>query len=303
MAEAAEPRPRRPGVDSGRELRRRIGQGLPCIGTFLAELRTEGAAAVLATAGWNFVMIDREHGMYSEADVARLILAAHHHGLCPLVRVRAPTHEEITPVLDAGAAGIVVPMSRSMDDVLHAVVQSKYPPVGRRSAHFMRPDTAFDPPSDPAAHMAEANRQLMTAIQIETPEAVELIEPIAAIEGVDMLYLGPGDLSIAMGIPCQNGHPRILKVAERIAAACRDQGKISMGHVGSPEDAGRFREAGIQAVGYCDAMMLFATGARAVAESLLPAGRDERTTSSRSSALSEEPSQVAGAVSSANPPQ
>lgn len=238
------------------------------LGTFLTELRAPGAAAALRHAGFEFFLLDTEHGYYSPHDVTELMLTGKRHGICPFVRVSAPTHGEITHALDAGAEGILIPMVRSLDEVGRAVAQSKYVPLGVRGVHFLRPHTGFDPPADAQAFMDQANRTLITAVQIETPEAVDLIPDIAAVDGVDMLYLGPGDLSVAMGLGLAADHPRVLAVADRIVEACAQHGKMAAGHVGSPEHALKYIEKGMNVIGYGAALRLLRNGAAGYVESL-----------------------------------
>lgn len=242
-------------------LRQKALSGQSCLGTFLAELRSPGVPVMLRQAGFDFFMIDAEHGHYSIQEINTLILAGKGCGLCPIVRVSEPTHGKILGVLDAGAQGILVPMIRTMGQVRQVVAESKYPPMGARGAHFLRPATDFAiPTGDFHDYMNQVNRSIITAVQIETLEAVELIEDIAAVEGIDMIYLGPGDLSIAMG-HCQAGHPSVMKVADRIVAACKTHGKMAGAHFDPPERAKELSDRGVTVLGYSVATQLLLNAA------------------------------------------
>ena len=177
-------------MELAENLRARIAAGHIVMGTFVAELSAPAVAMILQQNDFDFMLVDTEHGCFDPAAVAQLILAGKEAGLCPLVRVPGPDQAEIKRVLDAGAEGIMVPMSQSLEDVQQVVNHSKYPPLGQRGAHFVRPHTRYMNPEDIADFMAEANRNLLTMVQIETRAAAELVDEIAAVEGVDTLLIG-----------------------------------------------------------------------------------------------------------------
>lgn len=241
-------------------LRARMAGGEVALGTFVVELRTPAVARILEQGGFDFMLIDTEHGCFDPATVAQHIQAGKQRSVCPLVRVPGPEPAEIKRVLDAGAEGIMVPMCQSLEEVQLAVQSSKYPPVGRRGAHFTRPHTEYSNPPDMGAYMEQANRNLLTIIQIETLPAVGLIDEIAAMPGVDMLYLGPGDLSIAMERPGEIAHPDIIAVVEQVGAACRQHGKIAGCHFGNPEVLPEYKRLGVRFVGYGAAVRMLQAG-------------------------------------------
>ena len=113
------------------------------------------------------------------------------------------------------------------------------------------PHSAFTPPEDTRRYMDNTNEQHLTIVQIETQEAVDRIDEIAAVPGVDALYLGPGDLSVALGIPGQVEDPRVLEVAERIVAACKEHGKIAGSHFVGTSMLEKIRACGMQLGLWC----------------------------------------------------
>ena len=256
-------------MDLVKTLRRRIGAGHTALGTFVVELRTPTVARFLQQGGFDFMLIDTEHGQFDASEVSAHIRAGKRWGVCPLVRVSGPERGEIMRALDDGAEGIMVPMCDSADDAERAVEFSKYPPLGQRGAHFARPHTEFAPPDDLGAYMEEANGELLTIVQIETSAAVERVDEIAAVAGVDMLYMGPGDLSVALGVPGQVTHPQVLAAAAEIGKACQKHGKIAGSHFTHPEALPELHKRGVRFVG-------FGAVVRMVQQSVIDAGAAAR---------------------------
>jgi len=242
------------------DLRRRIADGQTVFGTFIVEMKTPATAQILKQSGFDFCVVDTEHGAYCTDEVRRLIDAAKHAGICPMVRVSLVDPAMMGRALDAGAEGIVVPMCRSMEDIRTAVVRTKYPPLGRRGLHLLRPHTDFNPPADAPEFCRQANDKLILAIQIETVAAAALIDEIAATEGVDMLYVGPGDLSAEMGHFKQLTHPDVRDIVARVGRACQEHNKLAGSH-GRLEDVSELARMGIRAIGYGAALRLFWEGA------------------------------------------
>jgi 2-keto-3-deoxy-L-rhamnonate aldolase RhmA len=247
-------------------MRRRMQQGEAMLGTFVVELCTPAVPRLLQQNSFDFMVIDTEHGCFDPAAVVQLIDAGKRWRLCPLVRVPGPERAEIKRVLDAGAEGVMVPMCETVDEVVEAVNSSKYPPLGRRGAHFTRPHTDFDTPRDMGAYMAAANASLLTIIQIETPGAAQRLDEIAGLPGVDMLYLGPGDLSIALGYPGQITHPEVMAVVGRLTAACRKHNKLAGCHFADPAVLPQLRAAGVSFAGYGAEIRMLQAGIRQMGE-------------------------------------
>lgn len=246
------------------KLRETIKQERPVLGTFLVEFTGSAVVHVLAEAGFDFVMIDCEHGNHGPREVEMLLEAATHAGVCALVRPPTTSRDMITRVLDAGAAGVLVPAIDTMEQVHQAVRATKYRPLGKRGVHLLRGHTRHRK-VNPATFLAEANRDVLTLIQIELEGAVALAEQIAATEGVDGLYVGPGDLSVDLGVPCQWNAPDLQAAIKKVSEACRAHGKIMACHADRIEDMPRLQEMGVQMFGYFCDIGLFQASAAAVA--------------------------------------
>ncbi|MFN0165349.1 MAG: HpcH/HpaI aldolase family protein [Bryobacteraceae bacterium] len=234
------------------KLRRAIAESRPLIGTFLVEFSQPAAVQVLADAGFDFVMVDCEHGNHSPRDIEALAQAGLHAGVCVLVRPPTAGRDMVTRALDAGAAGVLVPAVASMEHVRQAVLATKYRPVGKRGVHLLRGHTQHRQ-VDAVSFLEEANRDVLTLIQIELESAVAIVEQIASTEGVDGLYVGPGDLSVDLGVPGQWDAPILQEAIRKTAEACHKHGKIIACHSDSVENMVPLKEMGVQMFGYyCD---------------------------------------------------
>jgi 4-hydroxy-2-oxoheptanedioate aldolase len=249
-----------------RALREKITGGRPVLGTFLVEFTGPAVIRTMANAGFDFVFLDGEHGNQNPREVETTIEAGHQAGLCTIVRPPDVNRAVITRSLDAGAGGVLVPFCATMEDVLAAVRATKYMPMGKRGTHLFRGHTQHRVPDDPAAFLAEANRDLLTLIQIELASALSLVDAIAAAEGVDGLYLGPGDLSVDLGVPGQWDAPALLEAIRATAAACRKHGKIMGCHIGDLKRVPMLREMGVQMFGFqCD-VEIYSAAAGAISD-------------------------------------
>jgi 4-hydroxy-2-oxoheptanedioate aldolase len=238
-----------------RTLREKIAGRKPVIGTMMVEFGGHATIGVTADAGFDFIMIDCEHGNANQRDVEATIEAGYQNGICTILRPPNGDRGIITRSLDAGAGGIIVPFCSTLEEVRHVVRTSKYTPVGQRGVHLLRGHTRHRRP-DPSSFMAEANRDLFTIIQIELASAVDLVEEIAAMEGVDGLYIGPGDLSVDLGVPGQWSAPPVMDAIRRTANACQSHDKIMGCHVGRVTEIPPLRQLNVQMFGYsCDISM------------------------------------------------
>lgn len=195
------------------------------VGTFVAT----GSAMVvdcLGCAGLDFVILDNEHSPIEAETTCQMIRAAEARGLSPLVRVREISRPAILKVLDIGAEGIIIPDVHSVEDVAQVVACAKYYPVGQRGFCPTRKDGwGRSEPGTVMETMERLNRRTLVIPQCETADALAQIRQIAAMEGVDGVFIGPFDLSISMGIPGQFEHPDFQAALREILAACHAAGK------------------------------------------------------------------------------
>ena len=177
---------------------------------------------IVARAGFDFVMIDAEHTQIGRGEIEALLRAAEVAQTPALVRVPGNDRIWISSVLDAGAAGILVPRVNTADDVRAAVAATRYPPVGERG---VGPGRAAAYGAEIERAIARGNQDVVLAVQVETKQGLENIEAIAAVEGVDAIYIGPGDLAVSLGALGPEGRPLLQKAIAKIAECCLRKGR------------------------------------------------------------------------------
>lgn len=200
-----------------------------------------------ARAGFDFVILDQEHGAISAHRLGDLVRAAEASGVIPVVRVAENRPSLIGAALDQGARGIVVPGIRTAHDARAAAEAARYPPEGRRGYCSAVRGAGILP--DPMA-AARANREVCVLLLLETLEAVEAAGEIARLPGVDVLFVGPGDLSAAVGAPGQLGHPEVERAVARVTECARAAGKALAVHVRDVEAAARYLEQGFRLISF-----------------------------------------------------
>jgi 4-hydroxy-2-oxoheptanedioate aldolase len=220
------------------DLRGRVRAGEFLIGTWLT-LLDPSVAELLAGSGYDFLVVDMEHGVADAAHLLSICIAARAGGSAGgtgvLARIGANDPVRIMHALDVGAAGVIVPQIRSVAGAERAVAWSRYPPAGLRGAAGRRPS---DYVRDAKEYFASANETVLCCIQIETGEALEALDGILAVPGVDALLIGPNDLAAAVGHLGETGHPdveaAIADIRQRALAAGMPIGIVSA----SPDPGG-----------------------------------------------------------------
>jgi 4-hydroxy-2-oxoheptanedioate aldolase len=197
-------------------------------------------AAILAGAGFDWICLDQQHGTYDDRSLVDT-LRSPPAGATALVRVLANNASLIGRALDAGAAGVIVPMIGSAAQAAEAVAASRYAPEGSRSCGPLA-GISGSPVVDPVT----ANATTLCAVMVETPAAVEEVEAIAAVSGVDAIFLGPFDLALAYGttVPVLLTDRSVASPLRRVVAACEAAGIVAGSYAGTVEAAVALRELG-----------------------------------------------------------
>ena len=191
-------------------------------GTFL-NLGSATAVEIAADTGFDWLLIDLEHGSGSLSDLRNMLLACRGSNSAPIVRLRSVDPDTVKFAMDSGAAGIMFPYVSTADEARRAVACMKYPPCGNRGvAGAIR---ATDYGRGWKNYFTEANEQSLVVVQIETPEAVENASQIAAVEGVDVLFVGPLDLSVNLGCPGDFSQPHFVNALKKVVESCLANGK------------------------------------------------------------------------------
>lgn len=249
-------------LNAGR-LRERLARGETVMGTFLG-LAAPLSAEVVVSAGLDFVLLDLEHGAGGEEQVGATVLATAGYGAATIVRVETDDRIRIGRALDAGAAGIMLPRQEGAEQVRDALRHLYVPPRGDRGvAGYTR---AGRWGQDPAA-LRRAADQTVGVVQVETLGALEDVERIAATDGVDVLFIGPADLSTALGVPGQLDAPQFQDAVRAVLAAAERHGKACGTVAGTVQRAAELREQGFRFLLLAsDGALLAATVRAALAE-------------------------------------
>ncbi len=169
---------------------------------------------VLGYAGFDWVLLDNEHGTLTPESLPHSIRACEASGLVPIVRPIGNRMEIITPFMDQGAYGVQVPHVNSAAEARGVIEAVKYPPLGKRGFFGANRNNRFGMGMPAAEYLAHANQQTLVVTMVEEVEGVKNAGQIAAVEGVDVVFVGAGDLSVSMGYPGQNTHPEVVKAVE-----------------------------------------------------------------------------------------
>lgn len=206
--------------------------------------------------------IDQEHSAVPHAQLELLLMACRASGLDAFARVAPTDYATIMRPMEAGCSGVMAAQIRTLEEVAQVIQWSKYPPLGTRGLFMANAEAKYATVS-PAEHVARSNSERWLAVQIETTEAVELVDQIAATPGVDLLFVGPGDLACTLGVPGQAMHPICIDALERISSACRTHGKPWGTLTRDPRHAEKCRELGCQLFSICSDVDILHRGIKA----------------------------------------
>jgi 2-keto-3-deoxy-L-rhamnonate aldolase RhmA len=237
--------------------------GEPVVGAFV-NLGSALTAEIMAIAGYDWLVFDLEHGAGDEPALLSQLQAVSHTGVGALVRVEGVDPARVLHALDLGADGVLVPRVRSAEEAAVCVGFCRYAGsrgVARynRSWHWGLVSRTND----------DADAEVVCAVQIETAEALADVRAIAAVDGVDVLFVGPADLSQSLGLHCPPDDPRLLERVAVVAAAAREHGKAAGMLVGTIAQARAYRDLGFSFLGCGSDGSLLAVSAQESARQLL----------------------------------
>ena len=248
-----------------KDLKKRLRQGETLNGCWL-NLGSSLTAEIVGQAGFDWVLIDLEHGAGSEKDVLYQLQALEHTSAGAIVRVESAESQRIHRVLDMGAEGIMCPKIGNPDDARKVVSGLHYPPFGNRGVAKMVRATGFAQQFD--QYYQQAQETILGVVQIETVDVLNHLDEVASIEGVDVLFIGPADLSMELGIFGQFNHPRFKDAVTATVDAAQKAGKATGILFFNPDDYQHYHDLGIRLIA-CGADATFvADGARNLAKKL-----------------------------------
>lgn len=248
-----------------KNLKQRLKRGETLNGCWL-NLGSSLTAEIVGHAGFDWVLIDLEHGAGTERDTLAQLQALEHTGAGALVRVESSEPQRISRVLDMGAEGIMCPKVNNAADAQKVINGLHYPPHGNRGVAKMVRATGFAQNFD--QYYQESRDTILGVVQIETVEVLNHLDEVAAIDGVDVLFIGPADLSMELGIFGQFDHPRFKEALNETVNAAQKVGKATGILFFNPNDYGRYHDLGIRLIA-CGADATFvADGARTMARKM-----------------------------------
>jgi 2-keto-3-deoxy-L-rhamnonate aldolase RhmA len=246
--------------EPGSPLRQRVLGGDIVYGAFL-NLGSPLAAELCGRAGFDWLLVDLEHGTATESELLGLLTAIGGTPATALVRPASGERLRVGRALDLGAQGIMVPRLELPDEVREAVSYLRFPPDGVRGLALLTRGAGFG--EVPHAGISRLNEPILGVIQVESPLAVRHADEIAAIDGVDVLFVGPTDLSHSLGVPGRFGDPVYLDALRSVVAATRSAGKAAGILLRSAADLDRHLELGFTFIGIGSDGAYVMDGARA----------------------------------------
>lgn len=250
-----------------KSLRQRVLAGEPVLGSMMFELIAPGVPQLLVHAGAEYVIYDMEHTGTSLETIKAQI--AHCRGLpiAPMARVPRGEYHFLARALDIGCHGVMIPMVESEEQARAIVEATHYPPRGRRGAAFgfAHDDYAA---GDPKAKIKAADARTLVIAQIETERGLDQVEAIAAVDGIDVLWVGHFDLTNFLGIPGEFDNPVYMKAIERIVAAGRQHEK-GLGFMAASADwARQYKKLGFNMLAAGPDQALLEAGVRGILASI-----------------------------------
>jgi 4-hydroxy-2-oxoheptanedioate aldolase len=229
-------------------VKRILREGGMALGTYVGGIADPQIVEIIGHAGFDAAFIDLEHTSFDLRDVQLMVMAAERMGIAPIVRTPGFDPAFILRLLDMGVQGLQIPHVNDAKAARAAVAAVRYAPLGERGmAGGTRASDYGKVP--PVEHMAQSNREITLAVMIEELSALEEIDEIAGTEGIDLVVVGPSDMSRALGVAGQSNHPKLLQTIDRVAAAVRNSGvtrlALPMNHPTFPRDAAQLRELGV----------------------------------------------------------
>jgi 2-dehydro-3-deoxyglucarate aldolase/4-hydroxy-2-oxoheptanedioate aldolase len=212
-----------------------LKRGEVSVGVMCMEFATPGIGRIQAEAGAQFAVYDMEHTGWSLETIKMLVATSRAVDISPIVRPPVGDYHHIAHVLDVGAMGLVIPLVNSAAQMQEIVRCAQYPPDGIRGCAFGLAHDDFRP-GELRSQMQQANDQLLIVAQIETAAGLENVDEIAAVEGVDALWIGQFDLTTSLGIPGQFDHPLFVDATRRVLDACHRADKVAALAVSAPDE-------------------------------------------------------------------
>lgn len=248
-------------------IRKKLSAGTPAMGIMIQEISSPFIVHTLANAGFDFVYVDMEHGRFGLESVIDMLQVLRLSPVTPFVRVPDNQYHFIARLMDAGAEGVMIPRVESREQVRAALEALRYPPLGQRGLAVARGHNDYRR-QNMLEFAEQANRENLLIVQIESTAAVEKVDEIVSTPGVDVALIGPGDLSLSLGITMKMDHPKMLEAIGKVVASCQRH-KVEVGlHVGDLNALSYWRARGIHLLSGSSDLDILLDGAMALGKSM-----------------------------------
>jgi 2-keto-3-deoxy-L-rhamnonate aldolase RhmA len=214
----------------GHNLKARLRNGERVLGTMVSLADHAELPKIIKLCGFDYFIVDCEHGNFDYTTVARLMTVARETGICGMVRIPEARREVVLKYMDMGAGGLLLPNTETVAEARALVEHAKYSPLGNRGVQMFRGHTGFEKVASMAEYMKKANDETMLLIQIESPVGLKNLDELMAVEGIDAAFIGPNDLSHSMGLAGQFEHPEFVAALDKVVAIAKKHNKFSGAH-------------------------------------------------------------------------
>lgn len=248
-----------PSIPPRAEIRRRVLGGETLLGLFV-QLGSLVSADIVGRAGYDWTIVDLEHGMTTETDLLGQLIAIQATPTAAIVRVSSSERMRVDRILDLGADGLMIPRLETQAEIRDTLSWMLYPPAGIRGLAGTTRGAGYNTVAHADVHTI--NERILGVFQVESPLAVENAEEIASLDGVDVLFVGPADLSHAMGIPGQFAAPAFVEALDHVARAARAHGKGAGMLVRDASEVAAYAARGFTFIGIGSDAGLLIAGAR-----------------------------------------
>lgn len=212
-------------------LKQKLKNGESVLGTMITVFDSPELAKILKVCGFDFFVVDCEHGHFDYSAVGNICALAREAGIPAIIRIPEVRREIVLKYMEMGATGLLLPNCDTVEQAKALVEYSKYFPLGNRGVSLLRAHTGFEKVDVATDYMNRCNAENVLMIQVESPRSVENIEHILSIEGIDAAFVGPNDLSQSMGIMGQTDNPNFIAAVDHVIATAKAKGKYSGIHM------------------------------------------------------------------------
>lgn len=249
-----------------RELKAALRSGTFKVGTFV-KLSNATVVEALGQAGLDFAIIDTEHAPSDQLTMEHMIRAADCVNLPTIVRVSEVSESSILKALDLGASGIQLPGLNTVEEVQQALRYTKYAPQGCRGLSFSQRSAGYGQ-ADKAQYLADSNANLINVVHIENKEMAAQVSALCELDDIDILFIGPMDISQSLGHPGEPGHPEVKSVIMDILETCKKKNKATGIFAGTPKAALQYRAQGVSYVALASDLSFLTWGYRQMCAAL-----------------------------------